>query len=384
MITGVKVRLIPDKEQEKLLWQSSGTARWSYNWCLDKQINNYDNGNKFIPDGVIRKELTELKKTEDYKWLNDVSAQIPKQAIKDCCEAFKKFFNKKSKFPKFKSRKRSIPSFYNDTHKLSVKKDSVLIEKVGWIKLAESNKIPIKAKDNQIKYYNPRITNDGKYWYISVGMDKDINDNVLSDKSIGIDVGIKDLAICSNGMKFKNINKTKKVRKIKKKLRRFQRQVSRKYLINKRGEKFAKTCNIIKLERKIKLLHRRLKNIRNNYIHQSTSAIVKTKPRRIIMETLNISGMMKNKHLSKAMQEQCLYKFKETLRYKCENYGIQFIEVDKWYPSSKMCSHCGYIKKDLKLSDRTYICPECGLVIDRDYNASVNLECYEVPVTQSS
>ncbi|MEW6609883.1 MAG: transposase [bacterium] len=382
MITGVKVRLIPDKEQEKLLWQSSGTARWAYNWCLDKQINNYKNGGKFIPDGVMRKELTELKKSEEYKWLNNISAQIPKQAIKDCCNAFKKFFNKESNFPKFKSRKKSIPSFYNDTHKLSVKETSVLIEKVGWIELSEDNRIPVKS--DKIKYYNPRITHDGKYWYISAGIDEKVDGRELSDKSIGIDVGISSLAICSNGIKFKNINKTKKVKKLKKKLKRFQRQVSRKYLINKEGEKFAKTNNIIKLERKIKLLHRRLKNIRNNYIHQSTSTIVKTKPRRIIMETLNISGMMKNKHLSKAIQEQCLYKFKETLRYKCEKYGIQFIEADKFYPSSKMCSHCGYIRKDLKLSDRTYICPECGLVIDRDYNASINLEHYEVPVTQSS
>jgi len=382
MITGVKVRLIPDKEQEKLLWQSSGTARWTYNWCLDKQINNYKNGSKFIPDGVMRKELTELKKSEEYKWLNNISAQIPKQAIKDCCNAFKKFFNKESNFPKFKSRKKSIPSFYNDTHKLSVKETSVLIEKVGWIELSEDNRIPVKS--DKIKYYNPRIIHDGKYWYISVGIDEKADGQELSDKSIGIDVGIKDLAICSNGLKFKNINKTKKVKKLKKKLRRFQRQVSRKYQINKEGEKFAKTNNIIKLERKIKLLHRKLKNIRNNYIHQSTSTIVKAKPRRVVMETLNISGMMKNKHLSKAIQEQCLYKFKETLRYKCEKYGIQFVEADKFYPSSKMCSHCGYIKKDLKLSDRTYICPECGLVIDRDYNASINLECYEVPVTQSS
>ena len=177
-------------------------------------------------------------------------------------------------------------------------------------------------------------------------------------------------------MTFKNINKTKKVKKLEKRLRRLQRRVSRKYLKNKEGSKFVKTSNIIKIEKQIKLLHRKLANIRSNYSHQATNKIVKTKPSRVVMETLNIKGMMKNKQLSKAIAQQGLYEFKRQLQYKCEFYGIEFIEADKWYPSSKTCSECGHIKPKLSLSERTYICEECGCVIDRDYNASINLSRY--------
>ena len=369
MIKSIKVRLIPTKEQEEKLWQSAGTMRWAYNWALDKQIKNYENGGKFILDGDLRKELTKIKKQEEFKWLNDISNNVPKQAIKDLCKAFKSFFLGKSNKPQFKSRKKSKPSFYNDTEKLKVKNRLVLIEKVGWIKTSEQ--IP---KDK--KYTNPRITYDGKYWYISIGIEFEEQNIELTGESIGIDVGIKVLAFCSNGMKFKNINKTKKVKKLKKKLRRLQRQVSRKYQKNKKGESYQKTCNIKKLEQKIKLVHRRLKNIRNNYIHQATSKIVKSKPSRVVMETLNIKGMMKNKHLAKAISEQCLYEFKRQMKYKCKFAGIEFIQADRWFPSSKICSGCGNIETDLKLSDRTYICKECGSVLDRDENASINLSRY--------
>ena len=194
---------------------------------------------------------------------------------------------------------------------------------------------------------------------------------------------MKYLAICSNGMTFKNINKTKEVKRLKKVLKRKQRKVSRKYEINKikkGGEnrcQFKKTNNIIKLEKEIRLLHRRLTNIRSNHIHQATNKIVKIKPSRVVMETLNIKGMMKNRHLSKAIAEQCLYEFKRQIQYKCKKYGIEFVEADKWFPSSKTCSCCGAIKKDLKLKDRVYQC-SCGLKIDRDLNASINLSRYKL------
>ena len=188
---------------------------------------------------------------------------------------------------------------------------------------------------------------------------------------------MKDLAICSNGMTFKNINKTKEVKRLKKVLKRKQRQCSRKYEQNKKGKEYVKTNNIIKLEKEIRLLHRRLTNIRSNHIHQATNKIVKTKPSRVVMETLNIKGMMKNRHLLKAIAEQCLYEFKRQIQYKCEKYGIEFVEADKWFPSSKTCSCCGAIKKDLKLKDRVYQC-SCGLKIDRDLNASINLSRYKL------
>jgi len=365
MILARKVRLKPNPEQEKQLWKSAHTARWAYNWTLAKQEENYKNGGKFIPDGELRKQLTKLKSQEEYAWLYEVSNNVTKQAIKDACEAYKRFFKKLADKPKFKSRKRYKPSFYNDNVQLKVKNHLVLIEKVGWVKTSEQ--LPMNTK-----YTNPRISFDGKYWYLSVGIEEEPKKLELTDEVIGIDVGIKSLAVCSNGMRFKNINKTAKVNKIEKRLRRLQRKVSRKYEMNKEGNRFAKTCNIIKVEKKIRLLHRKLTNIRLNHIHQATNAIVKTKPSIVVMENLNIKGMMKNRHLSKAVAQQRFYDFKRQLQYKCEKYGIRFVEADRWFPSSKICSECGEIKEDLKLSDRIFKCG-CGLEIDRDLNAAINL-----------
>ncbi|WP_066506210.1 RNA-guided endonuclease InsQ/TnpB family protein [Abyssisolibacter fermentans] len=369
MILAKKVRLFPSPIQEQKLWQSVGTARYIYNWTLVKQEENYKNGGKFISDGDLRKEITIMKQTEEYRWLKEVSNNVAKQAVKDACNAYKSFFKGLADKPRFKNRKKSKPYFYNDTSKLKAKSKIVLIEKVGWIKTAEQ--IPMN-----VKYTNPRVSFDGKYWYLSVGIEKENEAVELTDESIGIDVGVKDLAVCSNGMTFKNINKTRLVKKLEKRLRRLQRKISRKYELNKEGRKFVKTSNIIKLEKQIRLLHRRLSNIRNNHLHQVTTKIVKTKPSRVVMETLNIKGMMKNKHLSKAIAQQGLYEFKRQLQYKSELYGIEFVEADKWYPSSKTCSECGHIKSKLSLSERTYICEECGAVIDRDFNAAINLSRY--------
>ena len=371
MILRKKVRLYPTKEQEQKLWQSVGTARFIYNWTLNKQEENYKNGGKFISDNVLRKELTQLKKSE-LKWLNDVSNNVAKQAVKDACNAYKRFFKGEANKPKFKSRRKSKKSFYNDNVKLKVKENNlVLIEKVGWIKTNEQ--IPIG-----IKYTNPRISYDNKYWYISIGIEKEEIKEELTNVPLGIDLGLKDLAICSDGSVYKNINKTRTVKKIEKKLKRLQRQVSRKYEQNKKGKEYVKTKNIIKLEKKIQQVHRKLANIRNNYLHQTTTSIVKTKPYRVVIEDLNISGMMKNKHLSDSIRKQCFYEFTRQLEYKCKFRGIEFIKADRFYPSSKTCSNCGHIKKDLKLKDRTYICSECGFVIDRDKNASLNLANYKL------
>ena len=313
MILAKKVRLYPTEVQEQKLWQSVGTARFIYNWTLARQEENYKNGGKFISDNDLRKEITQLKKSE-LQWLKEVSNNVAKQAVKDACNSYKRFFKGLSDKPRFKSRKKSKPSFYNDNGKLKVKDNVVNIEKVGWV---------------NIKPYS--IPFDGKYWYISVGVERELPKVKLTDESIGIDVGVKYLAICSNGMTFKNINKTKEVKRLKKVLKRKQRKVSSKYDINKikkGGEnrcQFKKTNNIIKLEKEIRLLHRRLTNIRSNHIHQATNKIVKIKPSRVVMETLNIKGMMKNRHLSKAIAEQCLYEFKRQIQYKCKKYGIEFV-----------------------------------------------------------
>lgn len=370
MIRAKKVRLYPTKEQEQKLWKSVGSARFVYNWTLARQEENYKQGNKFLNDNELRKEITQLKKTE-LNWLNEVSNDVAKQSVKDACNAYKRFFKGLSDKPRLKTKKKSKPSFYNDSTQLKINKGHAFLQKIGWVKI-KANQMPISV----YKYSNPRISFDGKYWYLSVGIEQEQPCNELTDETIGIDVGIKDLAICSNGMIFKNINKTEAVKQLEKRLRRLQRKVSNKYQQNKKGKEYVKTCNITKLEKKIRLLNRRLANIRVNHLHQSTNKIVKAKPSKIVMETLNIKGMMKNRYLSKAVSQQCLYEFKRQIKYKCEWYGIEFVEADKWYPSSKLCSRCGNKKEKLSLSERTYKCKCCGLVIDRDYNASINLSKY--------
>ena len=370
MILAKKVRLYPSEIQEQRLWQSVGTARFIYNWTLARQEENYKNGGKFISDNELRKEITKLKKDE-LSWLNEVSNNVSKQAVKDGCDAYKRFFKGLSDKPRFKSRRKSKKSFYNDNWKLKVKDGKfVNIEKVGWIKTNEQ--IPIG-----VKYSNPRISYDNKYWYISVGIEQEEIQEELTGVSLGIDLGLKEFAICSNGKVYKNINKSYVVRKIEKRLKRLQKQVSRKYQQNKKGKEYVKTKNIIKLEKQIQQVHRRLANIRSNYIHKTTTSIVKTKPYRVVIEDLNVKGMMKNKHLSDAIRKQGFYEFKRQLEYKCKFRGIQLVVADRFYPSSKTCSQCGEIKKDLKLKDRVYKC-SCGLSIDRDLNASINLSRYKL------
>ena len=382
MIKSIKVMLIPNNKQKTKLFQCSGVSRFAYNWTLSRQQENYKNGGKFISDYDLRKEFTQLKKTKEYEWLNQYSNNIPKQAIKDACDSYKRFFKGCSKFPKFKSKKKSRPSFYVDNVKIQFTDTHVKLEKISnstkknkaklnWIRLAEKGRIPTDCK-----YSNPRVTFDGINFWISVGIEVEESTEVPVNNGIGIDLGIKDLAICSDKNTYKNINKTKEIKKIKKKKRRLQRRVSRKYLINKKGVCYYKTSNIIKLENQLLKLNHRLTNIRHNYLHEITSEIISRKPMFIALEDLNVKGMMKNKHLAKAIQEQSFYEFKRIISYKANWNNIKIIEVPRFYPSSKTCSECGAIKKDLRLSDREWVCTECGVIHDRDYNASVNLMKY--------
>ena len=217
---------------------------------------------------------------------------------------------------------------------------------------------------------------NGRCWVLTFGLELKNEVDIPTDNVIGIDLGIKYLAVCSDGVVYKNINKDVSVKKLEKRLKRLQRKVSRKYKLNKKGgNRYIKTNNIKKLEKDIKHIHRRLKNIRLNHLHQTTADIVKTKPCKVVMEDLYIKDMMKNKLMAKHVQKIGLYEFIRQMKYKCEWNGIKFIQVDRYYPSSKMCSKCGNIKHDLKLSDRRYTC-ECGLNIDRDFNASLNLMNY--------
>ena len=243
-------------------------------------------------------------------------------------------------------------------------------QKLNWIKLCEKDRVPTNCK-----YSNPRFTYDGLHWYVSVGIEMADNPNLPLNEGIGIDLGIKTLAVYSNGNSYRNINKTQRVRKIEKRKRRLQRSVSRRYEKNKKGVRYCKTRNIIKREKDLLKVIKRLTNIRQNHLHQTTSDIVKRKPSFICMEDLNVRGMMKNKHLSKAIQEQSFYEFKRQFEYKSAWNNISVIIADRFFPSSKLCSACGHIKRDLKLSDRTYQC-DCGNIIDRDFQASLNLKAY--------
>ena len=381
MIKTIKVMLIPNNKQITKLFQYAGTARFAYNWALAREQENHENGGKFISDNDLRKEFTTLKHTDEYAWLNNVSNNVTKQAIKDACESYKRFFKGLSKFPKYKSKKKSKPSFFQDPIKIKFTDTHVKVEgfaiskkankqKLNHIRLAEHNRIPTDCK-----YYNPRITFDGINWWISVGIDTDECKNKLNKSGIGIDLGIKDLAICSDGNSYKNINKSQIVKKLERRKRRLQRSISRSYEKNKKKGKYCKTNNVIKKERLLLKVNHRLSNIRNDYLHQTTTEIVNRKPRFICIEDLNVSGMMKNKHLSKAVQCQGFYEFHRQLEYKCKDKGIQLIVADRFYPSSKLCSCCGNIKNDLKLSDRIYKC-DCGNVIDRDFQAALNLKAY--------
>ena len=382
MIKGIKVMLVPNNKQNTLMFQNAGVKRWAYNWALGRQKENYKNGGKFISDGDLRKELTQLKKTKEFSWLNNVSNNVPKQAIKDACNAYQRFFKGQSKFPKFKSKKKSPPKFYQDNVKIQFTSTHVKFEgfakskkknkqQLNWVRLAEHNRIPF---DKDVTYINPRTSFDGLNWFISVGVECPNNTNEPINEGIGIDLGIKDLATCSNKVTYKNINKSKKVKRLEKQKKRLQRQVSRKYENNRNGLKYIKTKNIIKLELKIKSIQHKLNGIRDNYIHQTTTEIVKTKPSYVVLENLNISGMMKNKHLSKAIQQQSLYEFVRQLKYKGLWNNIEIRIADRWFPSSKICHECGNINKLLTLNDREWICTECGIVLDRDYNASLNLK----------
>lgn len=377
MIQSLKIKLYPTKEQEKLMWQSVGVNRFAYNWGLARSESYYNEHKKSLSNNDLRKEFTKLRKTDEYPWLKDVSSEIPQQALKDLGNAYKKFFKKQGGFPKFKKKGKCENSFYHHNNKLKVNDDYVYLEKIGLVKMSDEGRLPKgNYKKDKIKVTNPRIKHNGRYWVLTLGIEVKSEPVELTNVSLGIDVGVKDLAVCSNGQVFKNINKSRTIKKLEKRLRRLQRQVSRKYEMNKQDNKFVKTKNIIKLERQIKLIHLRLSNIRNNHLHQTTNKIVKTKPSRIVIEDLNVSGMMKNHHLSKAIQQQKLYEFRRQLEYKTKKYGIELVLADRWYPSSKTCSSCGAIKSDLKLKDRVFKCDCCGLEIDRDLNASINLSRY--------
>ena len=382
MFRAMKIRLLPTAEQEVLFRKSAGTARWAYNYFLSENKRTYEETGKGISEGAIRKHINNVLKKTTHRWLDEVSSNVMKQAVKDANIALQRFFKKVSDYPKYKSRHRSKLSFYVNYESLKRISGGFQGEKLGKVKTA----CPLpKIKG---KYSNPRIIYDGRNWFLSVGYEVATEKVELTGESIGIDLGVKELAVVSTGKVYGNINKTQRVRQLKKRMRRQQRRLSRKLEGNilKRNalqrpvwKRPLRECrNIERQSRHLRWTHKRLTDIRNNHLHQTTSEIVKTKPSRIVMEDLNVRGMMSNRHLSQAISEQKFYEFKRQIKYKCERYGIEFVEVDRFYASSKTCSHCGHVKTDLKLSDRIFRCPTCGLEVDRDLNAAKNLANYKI------
>lgn len=370
MIKGYKVRLYPTKEQEELLWKHIHACRFIWNYMLAYQNENYANGGKYISEFGMSNLLTPLKKQDKYTWLNEVSHSTLQIICRDLNKAFQLFFKKQLKYPKFKEKHKCrhsypvcIPRFRIISNEL------VQIQKIGKVKCKDIN-IP------QGKISNLRISFVNNKWILSFGIECENQTlNELTDKSMGIDLGIKELAVVSFGeekLVFHNINKSKRIKTLEHKLKHIQRVIARKYKTNGNYEK---TKQIQKYEKIRKELYYKISNIRQNYIHQTTHTLISYRPSRVVMEDLNVVGMMKNKHLSKAIGEQKFYEFTRQIKYKCEWNGIEFVQADRFYPSSKKCSCCGKIKKDLKLSDRIYRC-DCGLSIDRDYNAAINLMKY--------
>ena len=391
----VKIRLLPTKEQEVLFWKSVGVARWSYNYFLSESNRVYkewleDNSKpKYISELEARKYINNVLKKTTHTWLKEVGSNVMKQGVKDANIALQNFFKHNKGYPKFKSKKKSKPSFYVNYDSIKRLPNGFQGERLGYVKTKES--LP-KIGKNQ-KYRRPRISFDGRFWYLSVGYEVERVDTRLSDTRLGIDLGIKELAVVSNQdgtmvKKYHNINKTYEVKRLERKLKREQRKFSRKILINTSHysnngrpiySKDLELCkNIQKQKCIIQRLYRRLLNIRTNYLHQTTTEIVKTKPSQIVLEDLNVSGMMKNHHLSRSISDSKLYDFRRQIEYKAELYGIEVVVADRFYPSSKTCHRCGHVKRDLKLSDRTYRCDCCGNVIDRDINASINLARYKI------
>ena len=414
-----KVMLIPNKKQRTRLFQFAGSARFAYNWALNREMTAFKNGEKFISEYDLRKEFTLMRNSDEYKWLKKISNNVTKQAIRDLGIAYKNFFEKQEKtkikytkkklaylarigkspavydmngHPKFKCKRKNDYSFYQATDKIQITSTHVKLEsiafsrrknrqKLNWIKLAEVGRIPVGAK-----YKNPRISYDSLNWWFSVSVEFEPQKSEGKfTESIGIDLGLKSLAVCSDGKIYPNINKTKTIRKLEKRQRRINRSISRKYKMNgKEGEdRYLKTKNIIKSEELLLKNYHRLTNIRQNYRHQITTEIIKRKPSLICLEDLNVKGMMSNKHLSKAVQAQGFYEFRRQIEYKGEWTGITVIIADRYYPSSKTCIACGNVKKDLRLSERIYRCEKCGNEVDRDLQAAINLKRYgesKVPV----
>lgn len=360
-----------------------GCCRFVWNYLLNEQRQKKEE--KYVSKNLMSKTLTKLKEKNEYSWLSEISAFSLKRICRDLEFAYVSFFKKNNGFPKFKTKKMSKQSFPVRTERLYFSKEKeVYLEKIGKVKCCTDFIFPIGR--NKQKFYGGQVYLKRNKWLLRLSIEHENQMRKLTKHSMGIDLGIKELAVVEfNGQckVFHNINKSKKMKKLNKKLKYYQRKQHRQYRNNPKNKskkdcKWEKSKNIVKTEDKIKRIYAKIADIRRNYIHQTTHTLIEMLPCRIVMEDLKVQNMMKNKHLSRAIGEMCWYEFIRQMKYKSEWNGIEFIQVDRFYPSSKTCSCCGNIKRNLKLSDRIYICDICGLTIDRDYNAAINLSKYVV------
>ena len=383
LLKSFKTEINPTEEQKVRIRKTIGTCRFIYNFYLAHNKELYESGKKFMSSSQFRVWLNNefLPSHPEYSWIKEAYSKSVTQAVNNGQTAFEKFFDHKSAFPKFKKKGRSDVKMYfvrNNPKDCLCERHRIKIPSLGWVRIKEKGYIPTTKDGYVIKSGHVSIKADRYYVSVLIEIpDKRTANN--SSKGIGIDLGLKDFAIVSNGKTYKNINKSAKLRKLEKKIIREQRSLSRKYENLKKGGSTQKR-NIQKQRLKIQKLHHRIDNIRTDYINKTIAEIVKTKPSYITIENLNVSGMMKNRHLSKAVASQKFYEFKTKLEAKCKENGIELRIVDRWFPSSKTCHCCKSIKKDLKLSDRIFRC-DCGYIEDRDFNAALNLRdatTYEV------
>ena len=383
MLKSFKTEINPSEEQKVKIRKTIGTCRFIYNFYLAHNKELHENGKKFMSSNKFRVWLNNeyLPSHPEYSWIKNAYSKAVTQAVNNGQTAFTRFFNHKSAFPNFKKKGKSDVKMYfvkNNPKDCRCERHRINIPSLGWVRIKEKGYIPTTKDGYVIKSGHVSIKADR--YYVSVLIE--IPNNRIANNSnegIGIDLGLKDFAVVSNGTSYKNINKSSKVKRLEKQLIREQRSLSRKYENVKKGGPTQRS-NIQKQRLKVQKLYHRIDNIRTDYINKTIAEIVKTKPSYITIEDLNVSGMMKNKHLSKAVASQKFYEFRTKLQAKCNENGIELRVVDRWFPSSKTCHCCGAIKKDLKLSDRTFTC-DCGYIEDRDFNAALNLRdatTYEV------
>ncbi|WP_334203944.1 transposase [Clostridium perfringens] len=374
-----KMEINPTDKQKSKIHRTTGVSRFIYNFYIARNKEIYEREGKFVSGMDFSKWLNNeyIPNNQEMKWIKEVSSKATKQAIMNGDKSFRDFFKKAKGFPKFKKKKnQDVKAYFPKNNKTdwTIERHRVKIPTLGWIRLKEFGYIPVNSI---VK--SGTVSQKADRYYVSILVEEtDIKISNPNNAGVGIDLGIKEFAVCSDGIKFKNINKTSTVKKVEKKLKREQRKLSRKYeslkIRNKNiKEGRATRQNIQKQIIKVQKLHQRLTNIRTDYINKIVSSIIKQKPSYITIEDLNVKGMMKNKHLSKAIASQKFFEFKTKLTVKCKENHIELRIVDRFYPSSKTCSQCGKVKKDLKLSDRIYKC-DCGFTIDRDLNASINLK----------